>query len=273
MLPATGVVLIFFVVPVSLLLGEGFVSGGRFSAAAYRTVLTTPYYAYVLWRSILLSVIGTVICISLGYLIAFYATRLSGSRYKRYIYMIVLAPLFTSAVIRAIAWMMILGNRGVLNTALLKLGILDEPMRMLYSEGAVLTGLVYTMVPFAVLTISAVLENLDGRLEEAARDLGASPLQTYLRVTLPLSLPGVSAAAILVFTLCLSSYVIPGILGGGRIKMFASLIFEQFLQSWNWQLGSALASMLLLVTGLVIFAYGSLVGRRMTIGQGSGGRG
>ena len=114
--------------------------------------------------------------------------------------------------------MMILGNRGVLNTALLKLGLLDEPMRMLYSEGAVLTGLVYTMVPFAVLTISAVLENLDGRLEEAARDLGASPLQTYLRVMLPLSLPGVSAAAILVFTLCLKLLCDPGISAAGASR-------------------------------------------------------
>jgi ABC-type spermidine/putrescine transport system permease subunit I len=269
-LPATIIVLIFFVVPVLLLVSEGSLNHGRFSAAAYRTVLTEPYYAYVLWRSILLSLVSTAICILFGYPIAFYTARLSGYRYKRYIFMIVLAPLFTSAVIRAIAWMMILGNRGVLNTALLELGIIDGPIRMLYSEGAIMTGLVYTMVPFAVLTISPVLENIDGQLEEAARDLGASPLQTFLRVTLPLSVPGVSAAAILVFALCLSSYVIPGLLGGGRIKVLASLIFEQFLRSWNWPLGSALACMLLVVTGLVLLACGRVVGRRMTIGQGIG---
>ena len=265
--PASIVLVVFFVIPVALLVGAGLVEHGRFTVAAYRTVLTDAYYAEILWRSIWLSFVSTAICILFGYPIAFYVTRLSGHRHKRYIYMIVLAPLFTSSVIRAIAWMMILGNRGVLNTTLVGLGIIDAPIRMLYSEAAIVTGLVYTMIPFAVLTIAPVLEILDPRLEEAARDLGASPLQTYLRVTLPLSVPGISAAAILVFALCLSSYVIPGLLGGGRIKVLASLIFEQFLRSFNWPLGSALACMLLVVTGFVILAYGRAVGGGVAVGR------
>jgi ABC-type spermidine/putrescine transport system permease subunit I len=269
-LPASAVLLVFFVVPVALLVIDGVFIHGVFTLAAYRTVLTDPYYAEVLWRSIWLSVISTAICIVLGYPVAFYVTRLSGQRHKRYVYMAVLAPLFTSAVIRAIAWMMILGNRGVLNTALTMLGVIETPMRLLYSNVAIITGLVYTMIPFAVLTIAPVLEILDTRLEEAARDLGASPLQTYVRVTLPLSVPGTSAAAILVFALCLSSYVIPSLLGGGRIKVLASLIFEQFLRAFNWPLGSALACMLLVVTGVVILGYGRLVGGRLTVGPGGG---
>jgi putative spermidine/putrescine transport system permease protein len=152
---------------------------------------------------------------------------------------------------------------------LIELDLIESAIRFLYTEATIMTGLVYTMIPFAVLTTASVLENIDGRLEEAARDLGASPLQTFLRVTLPLSVPGVSAGAILVFSLCLSAYVTPALLGGGRIKVLASIIFEQFLRTSNWPLGSAISCLLLLVTGLIIYAYGRVVGRRITGQEGA----
>jgi ABC-type spermidine/putrescine transport system permease subunit I len=269
LLPAIAVVAVFFVLPVLLIVPESFHRDGKFSADAYAAVLTDSYYAYVLWRSLWLSFVSTVVCVLLGYPIAYYATRLSGQKYKRYIYMIILAPLFTTAVVRVIAWTMILGNQGIINTVLSKLGLTDSPIRMLYTESAIMLGLVYTMVPFAVLTIASVLENLDGKLEEGARDLGATPLQAFLRVTLPLSVPGVSAGAILVFALCLSAYVTPALLGGGRIKVMASLVFEQFMRTANWPLGSAISCVLLIVTGFVIFAYGRVLERRVTGGQDS----
>jgi putative spermidine/putrescine transport system permease protein len=171
-------------------------------------------------------------------------------------------------VIRVLAWTIILGNQGLVNTLAQALGLTDAPIRMLYTETAIMTGLVYTMVPFAVLTIGSVLENLDGTLEESARDLGATPFEAFLRVTLPLSVPGVSAGAILVFALCLSAYVTPALLGGGRIKVMASLIFEQFMRTSNWPLGSAIACLLLIVTGVVIYAYGRALERRATAGTG-----
>jgi putative spermidine/putrescine transport system permease protein len=270
LLPAVLVVLVFFVVPVALIVPQSAYRDGHLSAAAYLSVLTDSYYAYVLWRSMWLSFLSTVVCIVLAYPIAYYATRLAGRKYKRYIYMIVLAPLFTTAVVRVLAWTIILGNQGIVNTVSLALGLIDAPIRMLYTETAIMTGLVYTMVPFAVLTIGSVLENLDGRLEESARDLGATPFQAFLRVTLPLSVPGVSAGAILVFALCLSAYVTPALLGGGRIKVMASLIFEQFMRTSNWPLGSAIACLLLIVTGGVIFAYGRVLERRVTAGLESG---
>ncbi len=262
-LPAALIVGFFFVLPVLLIVPESLRHTGRFSVDAYATVLTEPYYRYVLWRSLWLSLLSTVLCILLAYPIAYYATRLADPRQKRYIYMIILAPLFTTAVTRVIAWTMILGNQGIVNTALVKLGLVDAPIRMLYTNTAIMTGLVYTMIPFAVLTIASVLENLDWRLEEGARDLGASPWQTFLRITLPLSLPGVSAGAILVFALCLSAYVTPALLGGGQIKVIASLIFEQFMRTANWPLGSAISCLLLLVTGLIVLGYGRLADRRV----------
>jgi putative spermidine/putrescine transport system permease protein len=265
--PATAVLLVFFIVPVALIVPESLYQDGGMTLGVYWSVVSDPYYALVLWRSLWLSFASTVICILLGYPIAYYATRIASTQAKRYIYMIILAPLFTSAVIRVIAWIVILGNKGIVNTVLLELGLVESAVRFLYTEGTIMTGLVYTMIPFAVLTIAAVLENIDGRLEEAARDLGATPLQTFLRVTLPLSVPGVSAGAILVFSLCLSAYVTPALLGGGRIKVLASIIFEQFLRTSNWALGSAISCLLLLVTGLIIYAYGQVVGQRITGGQ------
>src|SRR5215471_3207074 len=266
LLPAIVVVLLFFVVPVALIVPQSAYHDGHFTWAVYVSVLTDSYYAVVLWRSLWLSFVSTVVCILLAYPIAYYATRLAGWKYKRYIYMIVLAPLFTTAVVRVLAWTIILGNQGIINTLSQALGLSDAPIRMLYTETAIMTGLVYTMVPFAVLTIGSVLENLDGRLEESARDLGATPFEAFLRVTLPLSVPGVSAGAILVFALCLSAYVTPALLGGGRIKVMASLIFEQFMRTSNWPLGSAVACLLLIVTGIVIFAYGRALERRVTAG-------
>jgi len=270
LLPAIIVVLLFFVVPVALIVPQSVYRDGHFTWAVYLSVLTDSYYALVLWRSLWLSFVSTLICILLAYPIAYYATRLAGRKYKRYIYMIVLAPLFTTAVVRVLAWTIILGNQGIVNTLSQALGLTDGPIRMLYTETAIMTGLVYTMVPFAVLTIGSVLENLDGKLEESARDLGATPLDAFLRVTLPLSVPGVSAGAILVFALCLSAYVTPALLGGGRIKVMASLIFEQFMRTSNWPLGSAIACLLLVFTGIVIFGYGRVLERRVTAGIESG---
>ena len=264
LVPAVVVVLLFFVLPVALIVPQSAYRDGHFTWAVYWSVLTDSYYALVLWRSMWLSFVSTVVCILLAYPIAYYATRLAGRKYKRYIYMIVLAPLFTTAVIRVLAWTIILGNQGLVNTLAQALGLTDAPIRMLYTETAIMTGLVYTMVPFAVLTIGSVLENLDGTLEESARDLGATPFEAFLRVTLPLSVPGVSAGAILVFALCLSAYVTPALLGGGRIKVMASLIFEQFMRTSNWPLGSAIACLLLIVTGVVIYAYGRALERRAT---------
>jgi len=266
LVPAVVVVLLFFVLPVALIVPQSAYRDGHFTWAVYWSVLTDSYYALVLWRSMWLSFVSTVVCILLAYPIAYYATRLAGRKYKRYIYMIVLAQLFTTAVIRVLAWTIILGNQGLVNTLAQALGLTDAPIRMLYTETAIMTGLVYTMVPFAVLTIGSVLENLDGTLEESARDLGATPFEAFLRVTLPLSVPGVSAGAILVFALCLSAYVTPALLGGGRIKVMASLIFEQFMRTSNWPLGSAIACLLLIVTGVVIYAYGRALERRATGG-------
>lgn len=264
--PALALLIMFYAAPVSLILPLSLQVKGVVTASVYETVLGDSYYWTVLFRSFWLSFASTIICALLGYPIAYYLVRVAHPRFKRYAYMIVIAPLFTSAVIRAIAWVVILGKKGIVNQALMALGLVDDPVRLLYSESAVIIGLVYIMIPFMVLTVAAVLENVNRSLEEAALDLGASRFTTFWKVTLPLTMPGVMAGGFLVFALCISSYVTPALLGGGRIKMLAMLIFEQFLRVFNWPLGAAIACVLMVVTFFVMWAYSRMTAKRSAHG-------
>jgi putative spermidine/putrescine transport system permease protein len=268
LLPALALLVFFYAIPLALILPESVqAKGGGTTLAVYHGVLTEPYYWKVIGRSFWLSLLSTLICLVLGYPVAYYLVRLVDPRWKRFAYMVVIAPLFTSAVIRAIAWIVILGKRGLVNQALVRSGLVEEPIRFLYTESAIVVGLVYIMIPFMVLTVAAVLENVDGTLEEAARDLGATPFATFARVTFPLTIPGVVAGCFLVFALCLSSYVTPALLGGGRTKVMAMLIFEQFLRVFNWPLGAAIACVLLLVTLLLMSGYNRVLARRVGAGR------
>jgi putative spermidine/putrescine transport system permease protein len=268
LLPGLILLLVVFALPLALILPTSFVADGKITTAVYRGILGDAYYWGVIGRSFWISAVSTAICLLLGYPVAYYLVRLVPIPRKRWIYMIVIAPLFTSAVIRAMAWLVILGRRGLLNDGLAAAGIIDRPLPLLYTEEAVIVGLVYIMVPFMVLTIAAVLENVDGSLEEAARDLGATAWGTFWRVTFPLTMPGVLAGSFLVFALCLSSYVTPAILGGGRNKVLAMLIFEQFMRLFNWSLGAGLACVLLVITLVFLWGYNRVLARRSMAGRG-----
>ena len=267
LMPALAFLVLFFAVPLALILPESLHGAHGVSVDAYQRVLAEPYYWKVIGRSFWLSLLSTAACLVIGYPVAYYLVRLVDVRWKRFAYMVVIAPLFTSAVIRAMAWIVILGKKGILNQALQTAGVVDDPIRFLYTESAIVIGLVYIMIPFMVLTIAAVLENVEGVLEEAARDLGATPVETFTRVTFPLTIPGVIAGCFLVFALCLSSYVTPALLGGGRTKVMAMLIFEQFLRVFNWQLGAALSCVLLMVTVLLMWGYNRVLARRLVGGR------
>lgn len=266
--PALALLVLVFALPIGLMLPESMVVKGQLSASIYLDILGDSYYWSVIGRSFWLSLIATVICLLLGYPVAYYLVRLVAPKRKRFVFMIVIAPLFTSAVIRAMAWLVILGRRGIVNEALLAVELIETPLRMLYTDAAVIIGLVYIMIPFMVLSVAAVLENVNHTLEEAARDLGASPLVAFWRVTFPLTLPGVLAGSFLVFALCLSSYVTPALLGGGRNKVIAMLIFEQFMRLFNWPLGAGLSCVLLLVTLITIWGYNRALSDRIGGGQG-----
>jgi putative spermidine/putrescine transport system permease protein len=253
--------LIFFVIPLFLIAPESLDLSGKRVFGTYEAIVTDEYYWSVLARSVWLALLSTIVCIILAYPVAYYLVRICSHHTRRLVFILVIAPLFTSAVIRSMAWLIILGRRGLVNDSLLSIGIIEAPLRLLYNDFAVIIGLLYIVLPFMVLSISSVLEGIDLTLEQAARDLGETALGAFRRVTLPLSMPGVLAGSFLAFALCLSSYVTPAILGGGRNKVIAMLIFEQFMRLFNWSLGAALSCILLVISLAVIWGYNRLLTR------------
>jgi spermidine/putrescine transport system permease protein len=173
---------------------------------------------------------------------------------------ILLNTLKTAAITTVMSWINILGTSGALNTALMSMGLISEPIRMLYNEATVILGLVHFLLPFMVLNIYVSLDGIDTNLEDAANSLGATRWQAFLQVTLPLSLPGLAAGGLLVFVLGGSSYITPLILGGPRDAMFANLVYEAIITQLNWPLGSALSIMLLIVLGALVLLYNRFLG-------------
>jgi putative spermidine/putrescine transport system permease protein len=171
-------------------------------------------------------------------------------------------PLFTSNIVRAFGWIVLLGRRGLINDTLVATGLADRPQPLLYGELSIVLGLTYIMTPFMVLTVAAVLQNIDRSLEDAARDLGASAWSAFSRVTFPLSLPGVIAGALIVFTLSVSAYVTPSILSGGKKIVMSMLIFQQYGAILDFHFGGALAVILLVTTLALIGASLAVVERR-----------
>ena len=181
---------------------------------------------------------------------------------------LVLSPLFVSVVVRAYGWLLILGNRGLLNGLLTTLGLQSTPTRFLSTEGAVVAGLAEALLPFMVLSLSAVLERQPPDLEAAARGLGASALGAFWRVTLPLSLPGALAGSLLVFMVAMGSYATPALLGGSTVRLMVTEIYTQVTAVFNWPLGAALSVTLLLVSLLIVTLASRLAGGRRLSGAG-----
>jgi spermidine/putrescine transport system permease protein len=189
------------------------------------------------------------LCLLLGFPLALFIAR-SGPRKNLYLSLVIL-PFWTSFLIRTYAWMFLLRDTGLINTVLLALGVIHQPLPMLYNNGAVLLGLVYGYLPFAVLPLYAALERLDPALLEAAADLGARPMTALARVTIPLSAPGIRAAAILVFVPCLGTYLTSDLLGGSKTILIGNLVQNQFTASRDWPFGAA-ASIALIVIAIAL---------------------
>ena len=213
--------------------------------------LLDPLYLRILLRSFWMAAVATAICWVLGFPLALFISR-AGRRKNLYLQLVIL-PFWTSFLVRTYAWLFLLRDTGLINTALQGLGLIREPLPLLYNDGAVLLGLVYGYLPFMVLPLYATLERLDPALLEAAADLGARPWTALTRVLIPLSAPGIRAGAILVFIPCLGAYLTPDLLGGGRTVMIGNLVQNQFATARDWPFGSAVSMLLMaLVTALVV---------------------
>lgn len=228
--------------------------------AHYVNFLTDAYHLEILGRTMRLGVVVTLWCLALGYPLAYGLSRLRGFP-RALLYFVVLLPLLTSAVVRTFGWMILLSNNGFLNRTLMDLGILDDPIRFMYSMNGIVVALVQVLLPFMVLALDAALLNIDPRIVEAARNLGAGGLRVFLQVTLPLSLPGVLSGSVLVFTLAVSAFVTPSLIGGPRVPVMATLIYQQGMSLLNWPFGGAIA-FAMLATVIVLFLVAMRLGRQ-----------
>ena len=223
----------------------------------YVKFFTDPYYSRVLLVTIAVAVSSTFFCLVLGYPTAYLLAR-SKSHYKTLMIMLVVMPLFVGNAVRAAGWIVVFGHQGFLNAALIWLGIIAEPIEIMYTTTAVIVGITAFNLPFMVLTLQSVIEGIDRSVEEAAFNLGATPLQMARRVLFPLAMPGVLAGTILTFILSMNAYATPVLLGGPRFQMMGPLVYNQFIQQNNWPFGGAIAFILMTAT-LILTLVANLV--------------
>jgi len=218
------------------------------------TNLFNPLYAQVVWNSLYMSGIATIICLLIGYPFAFMVSKIN-PKYRPFLLFLVVLPFWTNSLIRIYGMKVFLGVKGVLNTMLMDMGILSEPIRILNTEVAVIIGLVYLLLPFMILPLYSAIEKLDGRLLEAARDLGANAVQRFFRVILPLTMPGIVAGCLLVLLPAMGMFYVADLLGGAKVLLVGNVIKSEFLISRNWPFGSAISIGLTILMALLIFVY------------------
>ncbi len=216
--------------------------------------LFNPLYAQVVWNSLYMSGIATIICLLIGYPFAFMVSKIN-PKYRPFLLFLVVLPFWTNSLIRIYGMKVFLGVKGVLNTMLMDMGILSEPIRILNTEVAVIIGLVYLLLPFMILPLYSAIEKLDGRLLEAARDLGANAVQRFFRVILPLTMPGIVAGCLLVLLPAMGMFYVADLLGGAKVLLVGNVIKSEFLISRNWPFGSAISIGLTILMALLIFVY------------------
>lgn len=251
---------VFVIVPNLLTLATGFLTRGEpefvlpvFTLENYAR-LFDPAFFDIFLDSVWLALCTTILCLLVGYPFAYILARLTPAR-RRLGLLFVVIPFWTNSLIRTYALIAILNVNGLLNAVLLWLGIITEPVELLYTNTAVFVGFTYTLLPFMILPLYASIEKLDHRLIEAARDLGAGSFQTFFRVSLPLTLPGIIAGSMLVFLPALSMFYVPDILGGAKSLLVGNFIRNQFLVARDWPFGAAASVLLTVVMGLLLYVY------------------
>ncbi|MGH7372763.1 MAG: ABC transporter permease [Candidatus Rokuibacteriota bacterium] len=266
--PATIFVTIGLLIPILMLFRyslNAFVPGKLMVEALtiqnYVLFFTDPYYTAAFYRTLRVAVIVTALCLVLAFPLAYVLAR-TQSRFKNLLIMLVVLPLFVGNAVRAAGWMTVFGNRGFLNVTLQWAGITAEPIRFMYTEFAVIVGILAVNLPYVVLTLQSVLEGIDRAVEDAAFSLGAGPLTMARRVLLPLALPGFVAGAMFCFILTMNAYATPVLLGGPEFVMMGPLVYVQFAAKSNWPFGAAVSFVLMTATLLLTAAANLIVQQR-----------
>ena len=262
--PATVFVAVSLLLPMAILFRyslNAFVPG-KFMVDAltldnYIKFFTDPYYAQVLLRTMRVASLCTLICLILGFPLAYVLAR-TQSRYKNILIIAVVLPLFVGNAVRAAGWMVSLGNKGAFNQLMLAMGVIDAPVEIMYTELAVMIGIIAVNLPFMVLTLQSVIESIPRHVEEAAFSLGAPPWRMVRLVLWPLAMPGILAGSILTFILAMNAYATPVLLGGPKFQMMGPLIYGQFAQQNNWPFGGAI-SFILMSTTLILTSIAQIL--------------
>ncbi len=224
-----------------------------FTLSNYREMLE-PLYLKVIWKSLRLAVLTTVLCLVLGYPLAYYIAG-KPSKTAAKLIMLVMIPYWTNSLVRLYSYNLLGATNGPINNFLLKIGAIEVPLELLYSDGIVIVGLLTAMLPFSVLPLYTSIEKLDHSLLEASKDLGANSFTTFRKVTVPLTMPGIVGCVLLVFIPSLGMYYVPEALGGGKVMLIGSLIRNQFLVTKNWPFGASLAILMIVMTLVLMWIY------------------
>lgn len=253
--------LLFFVlIPNLLVLATSFLTRDSsnlinftFSLDSYKRLIE-PLYAQVLWNSLYMSGVATLFCLLISYPFAFMIAKMK-AKYRPIMLFLVILPFWTNSLIRIYGLKIFLGVRGILNSSLLWLGIIDKPIRILNTEAAVIIGLVYILLPFMILPLYSAIEKLDYRLLEAAKDLGANAIQRFIKIIIPLTMPGIIAGCLLVLLPAMGMFYVADLLGGAKVLLVGNVIKSEFSISRNWPFGSSISIALTVLMALLIFVY------------------
>ncbi|MEB6549404.1 ABC transporter permease [Heyndrickxia sporothermodurans] len=251
----------FFIVPMLYILYLSFISTDHLNSADavyslknYIALFTDSYYLSSLWLTVKISLYSVIVALLLGYPIALTMAK-SSQRVRGYITLLIASPLLVSIVVRNFGWYLLLLPNGTINQLLINMGIINTPLKLLFSELGVVIGLSNAYLPFMVLAIVTSLYNIDPSLEKAGAILGASPLRSFFSITLPLSLPGVVSGCVLVFSLSMSAYVTPALMGGANVPVMPVVLYDQINNLLKWTFGSALSYVLLATTLLLVLVF------------------
>jgi len=268
-LPALFFVVIFLFAPLALILRYSFdrydpltLMQGVFTVENYVQAVTDPFYRNVLLTTGNISALSTVIVMLLAFPVAYYISRVESQRLRGWLMILTVLPLLLGNAVRSAAWMIVMGTKGVANSFLLAIGLIAEPIKILYTPTAVVIALVSVLLPFAVITLQSVMDSIPASLEEAAKSLGHSPLRTVAGVVLPLAMPGVAASAAICFALAMNAYATPVLIGGPTMQMMGPVVYAEIAKANNWPFGSTLAGILMAVTLILTILSTRFLSRR-----------
>jgi len=232
-----------------------------YTLASYLEVLSDSFYYELFARTALMSLGVTAVCIAIGVPETLILSRMRPA-WQGGFFVVILGPLLISVVVRTLGWSLLLGREGFINSALMALGLIDQPLQLMFTMTGVVIALTHVMMPFMVISVWSTLQKVDGQIAHAARSLGAGPVTTFRRVVLPQLMPGILSGGIIVFTLSASAFATPAMIGGRGVKVVTTAIYDEFLSTMNWPLGASIAVLLLVAIVFVVIGSNRLIERK-----------